>query len=172
MKSQKLGMTAPNMFLMSLLPAVIGAGMLMLLISASPVLAQESGGDSQPVPLNHVWERGAYQAGSTVTPAAPTQTPLGFYIFQTATPDRDGSISHTVQSGEFLITIAQGYGISLDELLVLNNLTADTIIQPGQILLIKRGETPLPALTSGTVLAPTATLRPSLTPKPTLTPFL
>lgn len=105
----------------------------------------------------------AQQPSETTNP-----NPFGIII---STPAADGSISHTVKEGEFLIPIAQAYGITLDELLALNGLTADSIIQPGQILIIRTATTPLPALTSGTVLAPTATLRPSFTPKPTLTPY-
>jgi hypothetical protein len=37
-------------------------------------------------------------------------------------------------------------------------------------LIIRKATNPQPALTSGTVSAPTATLRPSLTPQPSLTP--
>lgn len=101
------------------------------------------------------------QGGQTAVPGVPG--------FITATPAADGSITHEVKSGEFLITIAQAYGISLDELLRLNNLTAESILQVGQKLIIRKATNPLPALTSGTVIAPTATLRPSLTPKPSLT---
>ena len=95
--------------------------------------------------------------------------PFGLVL---STPAADGSISHTVKEGEFLIPIAQAYGITLDELLALNGLTAESVIQPGQVLIIRRATSPQPALTSGTVLAYTATLRPSLTPQPTLTPYV
>jgi LysM repeat protein len=104
------------------------------------------------------------QPAATATPGVPG--------FITSTPAADGSVTHVVKSGEFLITIAQAYGISLDELLSLNNLTAESILQIDQKLIIRKATNPLPALTSGTVIAPTATLRPSLTPQPSLTPVL
>ena len=104
----------------------------------------------------------ARQDAQTATPGVPG--------FITSTPGADGSIKHIVRSGEFLITIAQAYGISLDELLTLNNLTAESILQVDQELIIRKATNPLPALTSGTVIAPTATLRPSLTPQPSHTP--
>jgi LysM repeat protein len=114
-----------------------------------------------------VWARSAEQEQQ---PSPTTgSNPFGLTL---STPAPDGSISHTVQEGEFLITIAEAYGITLDELLALNGLTADSIIQPGQVLLIRQATSPQPALTSGTVQVPTATLRPSLTPLPTLTPFI
>ena len=104
----------------------------------------------------------ARQDAQTATPGVPG--------FITSTPAADGSITHIVRSGEFLITIAQAYGISLDELLALNNLSTESILQVDQELIIRKATNPLPALTSGTVIAPTATLRPSLTPQPSHTP--
>ncbi|MGV8049464.1 MAG: LysM peptidoglycan-binding domain-containing protein [Anaerolineaceae bacterium] len=149
--------------------------MLLAGLPADPVAANS---DSPAVMDDSMGILQAYQKVQAAPPASGTSstqvppTQVGSALYLTSTPALDGSISHTVQSGEFLITIAQQYGVSLDELLVLNNLTADSILQIGQVLLIKRGETPLPALTSGTVIAATATIRPSLTPKPTLTPYL
>ena len=114
-----------------------------------------------------VWARAA---GQEQQPSPTTgSNPFGLTL---STPAPDGSISHTVQEGEFLITIAEAYGITLDELLALNGLTAESIIQPGQVLVIRQATSPKPALTSGTIQVPTATLRPSLTPLPTLTPFI
>jgi len=118
----------------------------------------------------HAWLLPAWAAAQEQQ-ASPTANPNPFGL-TLSTPAADGSITHTVKEGEFLITIAQAYGITLDELLALNGLTADSIIQPGQDLIIRRATTPQPALTSGTVLAPTATLRPSLTPQPTHTLYL
>ena len=112
----------------------------------------------------------AWSAGQEQQPSPTTgSNPFGLML---STPAPDGSISHTVQEGEFLITIAEAYGITLDELLALNGLTAESVIQPGQVLVIRQATSPQPALTSGTVQVPTATLRPSLTPLPTLTPFI
>lgn len=113
----------------------------------------------------------AAELGAQAGQDAQTATP-GVPGFITSTPGADGSIKHIVRSGEFLITIAQAYGISLDELLALNNLTAESILQVDQELIIRKATNPLPALTSGTVIAPTATLRPSLTPQPSRTPAL
>jgi len=113
------------------------------------------------------WARAASQEQQP----SPTTGSIPFGL-TLSTPAPDGSISHTVQEGEFLITIAEAYGITLDELLALNGLTDESIIQPGQVLVIRQATSPQPALTSGTIQVPTATLRPSLTPLPTLTPFI
>ena len=135
------------------------AGLIGGVLSAVPggrraLAADLSRGDSAGFP----------QSGGTAAPGVPG--------FITSTTAADGSIRHIVKSGEFLVTIAQAYGISLDELLSLNNLSVESILQVGQELLIRKATHLLPALTSGTVIAPTATLRPSLTPQPSHTPVV
>ena len=47
------------------------------------------------------------------------------------------SIVHAVQYGDTLWSIAEAYGITLNELLNLNNLTEDAIILPGNELLVR-----------------------------------
>ena len=72
-------------------------------------------------------------------PSQPAPAPVPVV---TATPQADGSIIHTVQSGETAWSIAARYGISIDELNAWNNLGA--FIQPGQQLLVRQatGEAP------------------------------
>lgn len=116
-------------------------------------------------------------------PTTVPTLPVELYS-QTATPGLDGGIRHTVLEGQFLITIAEMYGISLNELLTKNNLTAESIILPGDILIIREGgEINLGQLTStpdapAQILTPEATLPPTptialvlaeLTPEPTPT---
>ena len=57
-------------------------------------------------------------------------------------PDESGAIYHEVQPGQSAWTIAAQYGIELAELFRLNNLTEDSILHPGDVLLIR---SPLPA---------------------------
>jgi LysM repeat protein len=64
-----------------------------------------------------------------------------------ATPRPDGAILHVVQYGQFLENIAKAYSISLQELLEKNYINLDTVIFPGDKLLIKP---------STTVIAPEA----------------
>jgi uncharacterized protein YkwD len=54
-----------------------------------------------------------------------------------ATPMEDGSIVHVVQSGQTLWTIAAVYGLELQTLLDLNNLTSGTWVFPGDQILIQ-----------------------------------
>lgn len=63
---------------------------------------------------------------------------------QTATPGPDGYIKHTVLENQFLWNIAELYGVSPAEIYQLNNLTEDSIIYPGDILIIKKIEEPTP----------------------------
>lgn len=77
---------------------------------------------------------------------APTQVvaptlPVELWT-QTATPGPDGYIKHTVLEHQFLWNIAELYGVSPAEIYKLNNLTEDSIIYPGDILIIKKIEEP------------------------------
>ncbi len=71
----------------------------------------------------------------------PTSTPAA-----SPSPRPDGVVVHVVQAGDTLYGIAQRYGVTLDELLKLNNLDGNSIPQVGQALVVKAGR--------GTVVAP------------------
>lgn len=58
--------------------------------------------------------------------------------FPTSTPDAEGNIFVVVQPNDSLWAIAARAGIPLTELLALNNLAEDSIIAPGDVLLIGR----------------------------------
>lgn len=82
-----------------------------------------------------------YQGIAPVQASGEVVTP--FFVqaqntFPTSTPHADGSVYHTVASGETLVAIAQEYDVDLQELLALNNLDDKDIIHPGDILLIRR----------------------------------
>lgn len=84
--------------------------------------------------------------------------------FPTATPDAEGIIYAEVQPNDSLWAIAARAGISLVELLDLNNLTEDALIQPGDRLIVGIvAATPTPEATATAV----ATREP---PTPTATP--
>jgi len=77
--------------------------------------------------------------------------------YELATPRADGAVIHITGQGQSLIGIAEAYQVPLDEILQLNNLTLDSIIYPGEEILIR------PANTATATLRPTAT-QPSATP--------
>lgn len=53
------------------------------------------------------------------------------------------AIYHTVQEGQFLYNIAAIHGVDFETILTLNNLTAESIIRPGDELLIRPADEPL-----------------------------
>lgn len=121
------------------------------LIYVGQVLVIRSGPAPTPAPTA--------TAGPTNTPA-PTNTP-------TATPV-PGRITHTVQRGETLSRIALQYGVSVQQIVQLNNITNPNLIYPGQVLVIQEG--PAPTATPTNTPRPTDTPRPTNTPTPTRTP--
>lgn len=94
--------------------------------------------------------------------------------FSISTPDETGAIYHEVLPGQAAWTIAVYYEIELAELMALNNLTEDSYIHPGDLLLIRPGTTATPAL-SATPQAVSARIvtgtpaAPTLPPMPTTT---
>ncbi len=109
----------------------------------------------------------AAPALSTSTPGGPTAIPV--YLVQTATPMPDGSIVHTVLSGQTLIDIAKAYGVLVVEIKDLNYLTSDDIYV-GDKLLIQRAGTPAPTSTATATTTPTRAATPTRNPTRTATP--
>ena len=102
--------------------------------------------------------------GTLATPL-PTQEP--FFTVQTVTPGVDGALIHEVQAGQSLYSIAEAYGITLEELFAMNNLTQNSVLQPGDLLLIREASpaTPTLQITSSPTQPPaTPTRRPTRTP--------
>ncbi len=81
----------------------------------------------------------------------------------------DGGIRHTVLDGQVLYTIAEMYGITPLQLLTLNNLTEESIIFPGDILIIREGGEINLGQPTGTPEAPDLMLTPEPTQTPTAT---
>lgn len=98
----------------------------------------------------------------------PGVTPTS--VVQVATPSADGSITHKVGAGQTLITIAEAYGVSLAELFELNGMNKDSVIYPGDELVIRASFTPTPTSpptkTAAPTKIPTSTRRPTSTPQP------
>jgi len=97
-----------------------------------------------PTPTSSGREQGLLPTASPTTqPPTLTPTPIPVY--------------HVVQQGEIPLLIAEEYGISVDTLLEINEITDPTKLQIGQQLLIPITVTPTPALPSPT---PTPTPEP------------
>lgn len=93
----------------------------------------------------------------------PSPTPRPLTPIEKLTPASDGKYYHTVQSGEYLAWIADLYEVSLNDLMVWNGLNSNSIIRPGQQLLLQ--VTP-PATITPTPGPPTATPEPTRTLAP------
>jgi hypothetical protein len=88
-------------------------------------------------------------------------------------PDENGAIYHEVHIGQAAWTIAAYYEVDLTELLALNKLTEDSILHPGDILLVRPPEPSAisPAADPATeiafetpmVVSPIPSISPSLT---------
>lgn len=82
---------------------------------------------------------GAAPGAATAAPAntpVPTAPPaVAFVVPQGA--QADGSIVHTVQSGDTLNSIAVAYGVLPDEIIALNNIADPRLLRVGQQLVIK-----------------------------------
>jgi LysM repeat protein len=107
----------------------------------------------------------SYVPPATITPGGPTPIPI--YMVQTATPKPDGSVVHTVLSGQTLIGIAIAYGLTVAEIKAMNNLTSD-VIYVGDKLIIQLANTPGPTATITATTTPTRAATP--TRNPTRTP--
>jgi len=99
------------------------------------------------------------------TPPATYKTPIVTQV--PPTPNEDGSVSYIIQPNDTLLGIAIKFGMSLDAIYALNGLTEDSIIYPGDAILLSPGFTATP-----TLLTSTPTERPSITPWPTSTPTI
>ena len=92
-----------------------------------------------------------------VTPISGTA--VSFDPLVTNTPNEDGSIIHIVKYGETLWSIAQSYGVSVDDIRRLNGMAGDaTVIQIGQNLLIGLAHTIKLTVSDEAIGTPTETL--------------
>jgi len=123
------------------------------------------------IDVAYVAGAGNYVPPASITPGGPTPIPI--YMVQTATPNPDGSVVHTVRSGQTLEGIAKAYGLSVIRLKDLNYLTGDAIYV-GDTLLIQAAGTPGPTGTVTASITPTraatSTRNPTRTPTSTLKP--
>jgi LysM repeat protein len=105
-----------------------------------------------------------------IDPGKEKPTPRPLSAIEKLTPASDGNYYHNVESGENLAWIANQYEISLSELLAWNGLNSESIIRPGQQLLLRvtppATATPIPATPTFTKppVTPTSTQELQITP--------
>jgi LysM repeat protein len=97
---------------------VVGAG-------SAPVAAPAGGGGGD-----------TSQAPPAAVPAVRT------FIDPTATPNAEGIIYSEVRPGDSIWALAARAGITLDEILELNDLSSDSVIRAGDLLIVGKGEAP------------------------------
>ena len=110
------------------------------------------------------WVGSKASSGETqVQEIPPANTPRAPFVV--SEPDASGAIYHEVQPGQSAWTIAAQYGIELAELFRLNDLTENSILHPGDVLMIRAPDPP----TSTPTTTPTSirsTAAPTITPTP------
>ncbi len=81
-------------------------------------------------------------AGSSVESAAPEAAAyvMPFDLIRVAAADADGSIVHTVEAGQTLWAIAARYGVEQSVIQSLNTLDAESVVRPGDRLIIRLGD--------------------------------
>jgi LysM repeat protein len=87
--------------------------------------------------------------------------------FPYAEVHEDGTIVHIVQAGDTLSSIAHTYALTIDRLVEVSGLNAETILQIGQEIVV--GQRPQPREVGGSAYSPDATDTPTATPPPAAT---
>ena len=128
-----------------------------------------------------IWERTHTAPPPTPTPTiSPVSTPLATEVRASSPTDApaappttpSGPLLYTVQEGDTLGAIAQTHGLSVEDLMAVNNLNDPHTIHPGQTLIISTAPPPTPtgAVPAETPPNPSPTDAGLPTPLPSLTP--
>ena len=109
-------------------------------------------------------------ANATVPPGTsqPYATAVPYDPFIKSTPRPDGAIIHVVGYGQTLIGIANTYDVPLQTIYDLNGFNNNTIIYPGEEIIIQLSQTP--TITSTEAPSPSQTNTPTNTTTPTAKP--
>ncbi len=96
---------------------------------------------------------GPYESGSRPPAAGASAAPLIITPIELAEPGEDGSIVHVLQQGQAMWTIAAYYDVDLGYLYLINGLSEESILHPGDEVTVRLAEgqepppTPTPPLT-------------------------
>jgi hypothetical protein len=126
-------------------------------------------GNNDWIDVTFLWTKG-WEGGSEDGSTAQGSVPEVIIPVETATMMPDGSIIHEVQQGQALLHISKAYAVELSQIFELNELTFDSIIQPGDKLIVQPAQktlTPSPDISLERVEAQDEV---QTTSKPTRTP--
>ncbi len=108
---------------------------------------------------------------STVVPSATVELASSGTLTSTQTaPAPTQIIQYRVKKGDTLGSIAVAYGITVEDIMLLNNLTDPNLISVDQLLFIPTGPVPTNTLQPTETLPPSSTAPPSPTPTASATP--
>lgn len=111
------------------------------------------------ITVSYMWTETWGSASALVDPNSTSQASQEIQAVQKATADSTGKVIHEVKFGQTLWAIADAYQVSLQDIYELNNLSEDSVIIPGQqLVILKNQSTPAPDEN------PPFTAQPSLTP--------
>ena len=127
--------------------------LLVVLVVGPWLYGNPSGGTSQP-PVSAPPAEDPTASAIVAAPPTPTPTP------------RAEPVEYVVQTGDTLGTIAEQFGITMDDLMAMNSLTDPNLIRVGQTLFIPAAGVPLPTPT------PTATIIPAQPAAQSTTEFI
>ena len=131
-----------------------GNGSYVFILNVCKVIGQEASGD---VPDTD---------NDSPDAAIPPTPDYSNYVYGvvTATPQYDGAVAHVVQYGQSLVSIADAYGITVEELRTLNGFAPDfTAIWPDDELIIKAGTGETAPTATTTAEIPSETAAPTAT---------
>lgn len=107
-------------------------------------LTTSGGAPPAPPPASNP-PQGQNTTTTNTQPSAPVANSNPLAVPPTSTPDAEGVIYSVVQSGDSLWSIAARAGLTLDEILELNNLSQDDFINVGDRLIIGYGDSQVEA---------------------------
>lgn len=144
-------------------------------IDVSKALAADLGlpSGNNKVTVSFLWTEG-WDSSPAKGGAGTALPPAGGAViqWQTSTPNSDGSILHVVQVGQTLVGIATIYQLPLKDLLEMNGLTMQSIIQPGDHIIVKSANPTTTVMVSAsptTTATATSRLYPAASPSSTPT---
>jgi LysM repeat protein len=106
-----------------------------------------------------IWSQRGFVVQPTHTPSEPTPVPIVI-----STPRFDGTVIHTIGSGQSLWAISEAYNVPFEDLLELNDLEPEAVVLPGDEVIISPSYTP----TSTPIGEPSATPPPRYSHTPSL----